>query len=315
MSKKIVLITGYAGFIGGHLTREFLKKGWYVRGIDKMTYASNIDLMWEFQKNKNFKYEQTDINYLKNLYNCDYIINCAAESHVDNSIVNSNAFVESNINGVHHILELIRSSPNKPLLIHFSTDEVYGDIIDGSHTETDILRPSNPYSATKAAADMLIQAWHRTYGIPYLIVRPTNNYGQGQYIEKLIPRTIKCLDMGRKIPLHNLGKPVRTWLHVSDTVDAIETLINSNIKNEIYNIGGNLELTNIEVVKRILEVYLETNNYNLNEYVDFSYNRQGQDVRYSLNDNKLKLLGWATKKEFNTELQEIITNSKGKFVW
>ena len=147
----------------------------------------------------------------------------AAETHVDNSIMSSGVFLHSNVNGVHHLLELIKQQPKhkQPILLHFSTDEVYGDIEAGAHTETDLLKPSNPYSATKAAADHLVTSWGRTFGLPYVIVRPTNNYGIGQYVEKLIPKTVKYLSVGRKVDLHNNGTPVRTWLHVEDTARAV----------------------------------------------------------------------------------------------
>ena len=226
---KIVYVTGCLGFIGSYVTRQCLERGWYVKGVDKITYAANDELLEEFQQHKNFSFVHCDINDLKFLYDCDYIINTAAETHVGNSIANSDDFVHSNINGVHNILELIRNfrqeSGKKPILLHFSTDEVYGDIEEGAHTETHLLKPSNPYAATKAAADMLILAWARTYAIPYVIVRPTNNYGIGQYVEKLIPKVCKYLHLGRKIPLHNGGSPIRNWIHAADTASAIIKII------------------------------------------------------------------------------------------
>ena len=191
---KVVYVTGCLGFIGSYVTRTCLNKGWYVKGVDKMTYASNKQLLKEFNKYPNFSFVNCDINDLNFLYDCDYIINTAAETHVGNSISNSDDFIHSNINGVHNILNLIKNyrqeSDKKPTLLHFSTDEVYGDIEEGEHIETDLLKPSNPYSATKAAADMLVTAWGRTYNLPYIIVRPTNNYGMGQYVEKLIPKAL-----------------------------------------------------------------------------------------------------------------------------
>tara|TARA_Y100000034_G_C6822127_1_gene370369 strand:+ start:565 stop:1101 length:537 start_codon:yes stop_codon:yes gene_type:complete len=176
---KVVYVTGCLGFIGSYVTRACLEKGWQVRGVDKMTYAANVSLLDEFKQYSNFVFEKQDIKDMKWLYDCDYVINTAAETHVDNSIVNSGDFVESNIKGVHNLLELIKSKSNykMPTLLHFSTDEVYGDILEGSHRETDMLSPSNPYSATKAAADQLVLAWARTHKVPYVIVRPTNNYG------------------------------------------------------------------------------------------------------------------------------------------
>tara|TARA_R110000823_G_scaffold306409_1_gene428808 strand:- start:6415 stop:7404 length:990 start_codon:yes stop_codon:yes gene_type:complete len=328
--KKIVYVTGALGFIGSYVTRECLKKGWHVRGIDVMTYASNPNLLDEFSEYPNFIFEETDINDIEFLYECDYIINTAAETHVGNSLVKSENFVHSNINGVHNLLELIRNyrteSKNLPLLLHFSTDEVYGDITEGDHIETDILKPSNPYSATKAAADQLITAWGRTYDIPYVILRPTNNYGIGQYVEKLIPKSIKYLQLGKKIPLHNGGTPIRNWLHAQDTANAVTTIIESRVKNEIYNICGGFEQTNLDTVNKLITLYhptdetlLETfphyNQLKISEYLDLDIVRKGQDVRYALNDNKLRSLGWEPKREFNKELPEIINYYKQNFIW
>jgi len=313
---KVVYVTGCLGFIGSYVTRTCLKKGWYVKGVDKITYAANKDLLNEFKQYPNFSFVHCDINDLKFLYDCDYVINTAAETHVGNSIANSDEFIHSNINGVHHLLELIKNhrgeNSEKPTLLHFSTDEVYGDIDNGAHAETDILKPSNPYSATKAAADMLVLAWARTYNLPYIIVRPTNNYGMGQYVEKLIPKACKYLKLGRKIPLHNNGTPVRNWLHAQDTATAIIIIIESNIQNEIYNICGGFEQTNLDVIKKLLTF---NNINNINDHIDLTYSRPGQDVRYALDDSKLRALGWEPKAEFNTELQYIIDYYKDKFIW
>ena len=260
---------------------------------------------------------KSDINDLKFLYDCDYIINTAAETHVGNSIANSDDFIHSNINGVHNLLELIRNhrgeNSNKPIFLHFSTDEVYGDINNGSHKETDLLHPSNPYSATKSAADQLVLAWARTYNLPYIIVRPTNNYGVGQYVEKLIPKACKYLKLNKKIPLHNNGTPIRNWLHAQDTAEAIVTIINSEVKNEIFNIAGGFEQKNIDTVKKIIKVYLGKTNYS--SYIDDSYQRKGQDVRYALDDMKLRSLGWSPKKTFDKELPKIVKYYKNKFIW
>jgi dTDP-glucose 4,6-dehydratase len=315
---KIVYVTGCLGFIGSYVTRKCLEKGWYVRGIDKITYAANKDLLDEFNSYNTFKFTRCDINDLEFLYDCDYIINTAAETHVGNSIVSSNNFIHSNVNGVHKLLELIRTyrqESNKiPILIHFSTDEVYGDIEDGSHTESDILKPSNPYSASKAAADMLIKAWSRTYNIPYIIVRPTNNYGIGQYVEKLIPKSCKYLLLNRKIPLHNNGTPIRNWLHAEDTADAIMTIIKSGVVNEIYNICGGLEKNNFDVVEKIIRLY-HNSDKNPDDYLDFSIGRPGQDIRYALDDSKIRNLGWCPKKDFDEELIKIVEYYKNTFIW
>lgn len=316
---KIVYVTGCLGFIGSYITRTCLEKGWYVKGVDKMTYASNKNLLKEFKKYSNFSFVKCDINDLEFLYECDYIINTAAETHVGNSIVKSDDFIHSNINGVHHLLELIRNyrgeNKNKPTLLHFSTDEVYGDVTEGEHLETDILKPSNPYSATKSAADQLILAWARTYELPYIIVRPTNNYGIGQYTEKLIPKSIKYLGLGKKIPLHNNGTPIRNWLHAQDTADAIIKIIESQISNEIFNIAGGFEQSNLDTVRKIITLYYDKENKDKNQFLDLSYSRIGQDVRYALNDSKLRDIGWSPKKKFDDELPKIVEYYKNNFIW
>ena len=316
--KKVVYITGCCGFIGSYITRTCLEKGWYVKGVDKMTYASNRDLLEEFESYPNFSFVECDINDLKFLYDCDYVINTAAETHVGNSIANSDEFVQSNVNGVHNLLELIKNhrgeNSKKPIFLHFSTDEVYGDITEGDHIETDILKPSNPYSATKAAADMLVLAWARTYDLPYIIVRPTYNYGIGQYVEKLIPKACKCLKLGKKIPLHNHGTPIRNWLHAQDTADAVVTIIENGRKDEIFNICGGFEQSNFDTVMNILRFH-NIDKDKMVEYLDFSCHRKGQDVRYALNDDKLRSLGWKPKKTFYEELCNIVDYNKNKFVW
>ena len=282
-----------------------------------MTYAANKHLLDEFTKYDNFSFVHCDINDLNFLYDCDYIINTAAETHVGNSIANSDEFVSSNINGVHNLLELLKNhrgeNSEKPTFLHFSTDEVYGDITKGTHTELDLLHPSNPYSATKAAADQLILAWARTYDLPYIIVRPTNNYGIGQYVEKLIPKACKHLHLGKKIPLHNNGTPIRNWLHAQDTADATITIIESNTQNEIYNIAGGFEQDNLTTVKKIITEYL--GDVDFSSYIDISINRKGQDVRYALDDSKLRKLGWKPQKQFDIELLNIVKYYKDKFIW
>jgi len=314
---KVVYVTGCLGFIGSHVTKACLEKGWYVKGIDKITYAANDELLWDFNDYENFSFINSDINDLEFLYDCDYVINTAAETHVGNSIANSDDFVNSNIDGVHHLLELLKNyrqeTAKTPTLLHFSTDEVYGDIDNGAHTETDLLKPSNPYSATKAAADMLVLAWGRTYNIPYVIVRPTNNYGVGQYVEKLIPKACKYLMLGRKIPLHNNGTPIRNWLHAADTAEAVITIIEAGVQNEIYNIAGGFEQSNIDTVKKLIKEY--NGDTEVDKYIDWSYSRAGQDIRYALDDSKLRALGWEPKAIFDEELPKIIEYYKSKFIW
>ena len=315
---KLVVITGCLGLIGTHVTRECLSRGWKVYGVDSCTYAANLQFLDVFNQNPNFTFVREDIAKLQYLPDCDYVINIAAESHVGNSIVDSSDFLESNIAGVKNLLDLIRHKQDnvtaRPIFFHFSTDEVYGDITDGEHLETDALKPSNPYSASKAAADMLILAWARTYGIKYLILRPTNNYGIGQYPEKLIPVTVKLLMRAHKIRLHDQGEPIRNWLHSADTATAVTTLIEQGVVNEIYNVAGGYEQKNIDTVKKIIAKYFNEP-VDMNKLVDLSYVRQGQDVRYALNDDKLRALGWAPQKNFDQEIGSIVEYYKTNFKW
>lgn len=311
MTTKVVYVTGCLGFIGYEVTKRCLNQGYYVIGVDKKTYAANLQFLPELEKyNNQFKFIESDINDLDMLYDCDYIINTAAETHVDNSIVSSDVFLRSNVNGIHHLLNLIKERHRfkMPILLHFSTDEVYGDIEHGSHVETDLLKPSNPYSATKAAADMLITAWARTFNVPYVIVRPTNNYGIGQYTEKFIPKSIKSLQLGRPIPLHNGGTPRRTWLHVSDTANAIVAIVESGVQNDIFNISGNYEEQNLVIANKICNLFGGGE-------LDLSITRPGQDVRYSINDNKLRSLGWKPQANFEEELVKIVDYYRQTFVW
>ena len=315
---KIVYVTGCLGFIGSYVTKTCLNKGWHVFGIDKCTYASDFEKLKELQSYSNFRFEKNDIKDLKRLYDCDYIINTAAETHVGNSINDSEPFIDSNILGISNLLNLIKKSnvdTNKfPVFLHFSTDEVYGDITSGSHSETDTLLPSNPYSATKACSDMLIFAWARTYHIPYIILRPTNNYGKGQYVEKLIPKCCKYMKLGKKLPLHNYGLSYRTWLHVQDTANAVITIIESGIQNEIFNVSSQFELPNIEVCNKIADIYFpDVKDKNI--FYDLSYQRPGQDLRYSLDDSKLRSLGWKENAIFEEEIKNIAEFYKNKFIW
>jgi dTDP-glucose 4,6-dehydratase len=315
---KIVYITGCLGFIPSYFTRKCLEKGWRVYGVDKLTYAANTHLLDEFKKYENFTFEECDIKDLKNIYDCDYVVNFAAESHVGNSIINSDEFINTNIIGTKNLLDLIRFKPvncgRRPLFLHISTDEVYGDIETGEHFETDLLHPSNPYSAAKACSDLLIFAWARTYDLEYMIVRPTNNYGIYQYPEKLIPLSVKNLNRGRKIRLHNNGTPIRNWLHADDTAEAVLKVIDKGKPNEIYNVAGNFEQTNLETARKVIESYFGPG-VSWEDHVDYSYVREGQDVRYALNDDKIRSLGWEPKKKFDKEIGDIVKYYKSNFIW
>lgn len=315
---KLVTITGCLGLIGSYVTDRCLALGWKVYGIDNCSYAADMDVLEEFEAFDNFTFVQASIQDLDNLPDCDYVINIAAESHVGNSIIDSTNFIESNVNGVKNLLDLIRKKPSnvskRPVFFQFSTDEVYGDILTGKCTEDCILAPSNPYSASKAAADMLVKAWARTYGLEYIILRPTNNYGEGQYPEKLIPLAVKLLQRGKKIRLHDAGEPVRTWLHADDTARAVIEIINSGVTNEIFNVSGGFEQKNKDTVKKIISCYYNDDR-DYRDYVDLGYKREGQDVRYALDDTKLRNLGWKPCMEFDTQLPTLVEFYKKHFRW
>jgi dTDP-glucose 4,6-dehydratase len=316
----IVYITGCLGFIGSYVTELCLNNDWYVYGIDKCTYASNNNKIDYFKSFPRFKFEEKDICDIDRLIDCDYFINTAAETHVDNSIRKSDDFMHSNVMGVYNILELLknyrRDNSSTPVFFQFSTDEVYGDIANGVHTESDLLKPSNPYSASKAAADQLIIAWARTYNFPYVILRPTNNYGIGQYVEKLIPKSCKYLTLGRKIPLHDEGLPIRNWLHAKDTASAVVEIIKSGNVNQIYNVASGFEQSNIETAQKIIDNFFDSEQVNYMDHIDFkSLNRPGQDIRYALDDSKLRKLGWSPKCNFDDEIKGIVEYYKNNFIW
>jgi len=283
-----LVVTGGRGFIGSHFVEEALKRGNVVVDIDKLTYASNKKLPWD--DNPNYTFIKADISELKHLPSCDIVVNFAAESHVDNSIRDTAPFIKSNIFGVYNLLELVRGKPNydRPLFFQISTDEVYGDRIEGSFVEEDRLSPSNPYSATKAAAEMLVLSYSRTYDIKYVIARSANNYGLRQYEEKLIPKSLSCIKAGKKIPVHGNGTYIRDWTYVGDNIKAIFCIIESSIKNEIFNISAENHMTNLEV----LDIILKWTDQN-KKILQFVENRWGQDLRYSISSKKLRKLGWS----------------------
>ena len=286
---KKILVTGGLGFIGSNFIEIALARGYEVVNIDKKTYAARADL--DFHKNDGYSLLQHDICDLRALpAGISHIVNFAAESHVDNSINANAAFFHSNTRGVYTILELLRAEhpERRPVLVHISTDEVYGDILDGSFKETDRLAPSNPYSASKAAADELISGWSRTYGIEYRICRSSNNYGFGQYAEKLIPLTIKYAGKGKKMTIHGDGSYVREWTYVKDNCEGVLAVVEKGTNGEIYNISSGENLSNLQVVKTILKA-MDKPEY----FYTFVENRKGQDVRYSVDSSKIrKELGW-----------------------
>ncbi len=281
------IVTGGRGFIGSHFVEEVLSRGDVVVDIDIMSYASHQSLPWD--NHPNYTFLKADISEITHLPSCDVLINFAAESHVDNSINDTTPFIKSNILGVHNLLELVRGKPAyaRPLFFHISTDEVYGDRLEGSFKEGDKLTPSNPYSATKAAAEMLVLAYARTYEMDFIITRSANNYGARQYEEKLISKSIVSLKGDKKIPVHGDGTYIRDWTYVKDNVSGLLAIIDSGVKNEIYNVASENHMTNLEVVKSVIDWFDKDENSLM-----FVENRWGQDLRYSISSEKLRDLGW-----------------------
>ena len=283
-----VTVTGGRGFIGSHFVESALERGWRVYDIDKMGYASHRSLPWD--KNPNYTLTHGNIANIRHLPTCEMVINFAAESHVDNSITNCAPFIESNVIGVHNLLELIRTKPKykRPIFFHISTDEVYGDIAEGAFKENDKLNPSNPYSATKACSEMLINSYHRTYELEYVISRSGNNYGSRQYEEKLVAKAVSCLKDGSKIPLHGNGSYIRDWTHVKDNVDGIMSIIDKGIVNDCFNIAANNHFTNKEVALSVIKKFNKTE-----EQIEYVEDRWGQDIRYSVDTSKINnATGW-----------------------
>ena len=281
------IVTGGRGFIGSHFVEEVIRRGDVVVDIDKMNYASHEILPWD--EHPNYTFLKADISEITHLPSCDILVNFAAESHVDNSINDTDPFVKSNVLGVHNLLELVRGKRSyaRPLFFHISTDEVYGDRAKGSFKESDKLTPSNPYSATKAAAEMLILAYARTYEVDFVITRSANNYGPRQYEEKLISKSIASLKENKKIPIHGDGSYIRDWTYVKDNVEGILAIIDAGIKNEIYNIAAENHMTNLEVAYSVLDWFDKDKNSLM-----FVENRWGQDLRYSISSEKIRDLGW-----------------------
>ncbi len=281
-----ILVTGGAGFIGTNCIAHFNRGNHFVINIDKLGTGSvmkNLSLVKsDFHKIDISKKFPSEL-----LENVDLIVNLASESHVDRSITDPLLFYRNNVGLMMNILESLRKSESNTRMVHVSTDEVYGDILDGSFDENSTLRPSSPYSASKASQDSFALAYARTYGLNISITRCTNNYGPFQLPEKLIPKTIIRALRDEKIPIYGSGMQVRDWLYVEDHCRAIEIVAKNGKRGEIYNISGGNEIPNIEIVRRIIR-YLNKDE-SLIEHVE---DRKGHDFRYSLNSEKIRSLGW-----------------------
>jgi len=312
---KNILVTGGAGFIGSHFMRRLLKNhpDYMVVCYDKLTYAGNRKNVQDIQCHTVFGHGIEEHDYLREVIRSHYIdvvVNFAAETHVDRSIKNPRAFIDTDILGVFNLLQCCRKAGVRKF-IHISTDEVYGSCCpDYAYTEKDPLRPTSPYSASKAAADLLIQSFIKTYDFPAIIIRPCNNYGTHQYPEKLVPCTIMRLLQGKKAIVHGNGMEIREWLHVGDCCYAIERIMHKGKLGEIYNVGSGFHLENIDMVQYICEGmgFWKNDELPKKEYVEFIGNRPGNDWRYAINSDKLgELLGNRIPTAFFAEeLKEII---------
>ncbi len=311
---KKVIITGGSGFIGSNLVKFLLNKKYFVVNIDKSSYSANPYNLREVNKNKNYKYYKVDINNKKKVfkilkkYNPIGIFNLAAESHVDRSIDNPKNFINSNILGVFNLLESLREyikkSKKKIKLVHISTDEVYGDIDNSKRTNEKFpYDPSSPYSASKASADHLVKSFVRTYKIPAVISNCCNNYGPNQFPEKLIPKLIYNIINNKPLPIYGKGKNSREWIHVNDHCEALLKIFNKGKVGESYNVGTNQNITNIEIAKKLLQMYKNKSK------IKYVKDRPGHDFRYALDSKKIrKKLKWKPKVSLNVGL-------KNTFIW
>ena len=304
---KKIIVTGGLGFIGSNLIELLLKKKFYVINIDKVTYSSNFYNTKEFKKFKNYKFIKCDIkdkNILKIFlkFNPKCIFNLAAETHVDRSIDDPQDFIQSNIVGVYNLLECFKKFSKKfdSKLIHISTDEVYGDILNGRSTENYPYKPSSPYAASKAASDHLVSSFVRTYKIPALITNCSNNYGPKQHPEKLIPKLIYNIFNNKPLPIYGKGTNSREWIYVKDHCEALFKVFQKGKVGNFYNIGSNKNLNNIQVCKKIIKYSKKIFSVNKNVKINFIKDRPGHDIRYALNSNKIKKeLNWTPKIDFD----------------
>ena len=326
LSSKNLLITGASGFIGSNFLKIMLPK--YPKtnfiNLDSLTYASNSDNTSDFINYDNYFFYKADINdtsFVSKLFKdhkIDSVINFAAESHVDNSITNPGLFIKTNILGTHNLLQIsYKNWMNGPFdlkpdfknakFLQVSTDEVYGSIDNGCFSESSPYSPNSPYSASKASADLIVKSYHSTYGLKTLITLSSNNYGPGQHKEKFIPTIINSIVKDIDIPIYGNGKNVRDWIYVDDNCRAIELVFKKGVVGESYNIGVNNELTNLDLVQKIFNVYNSRNKNSQKELkIKFVDDRFGHDLRYSLNNSKIKNLGWNYVDQSDNHLLKLI---------
>ncbi|WP_335904136.1 dTDP-glucose 4,6-dehydratase [Shewanella algae] len=325
-----ILVTGGAGFIGSAVVRYIINNTQdSVINVDKLTYAGNLESLISVEKDKRYAFEQVDVCDRAELdkvfdeHKPDAVVHLAAESHVDRSIHGPAAFIQTNIVGTYTLLEAACSywqglcgvQKANFCFLHVSTDEVYGelDLLDSPFTENNRYAPSSPYSASKASSDHLVRAWHRTYGLPVIVSNCSNNYGPYQHSEKLIPRMISCALEGNPLPIYGRGEQVRDWLYVEDHVRALYSVLTQGCIGETYNIGGQSERRNIDVVRAIctlLEEFVPNKPKGLTQYeqlISYVADRPGHDMRYAIDANKIQTeLGWQPYESFESGLRKTV---------
>jgi len=301
-----MLITGGAGFIGSEFVRQAVRRGHRVAVVDKLTYAGDLERLSEVRKDITFyKADISNQEFIEHIFekeNPEVVVHFAAESHVDRSLLDPYPFISSNVLGTQVLLEVSKAK-GVELFVNMSTDEVYGDLgKEGSFTEESPLKPNSPYSTTKASADMLGRAYYRSFGLPVVTIRASNNYGPWQYPEKFVPVIILKALRDEKIPVYGDGTNVREWLYVTDCAEGIMAAIDRCNAGEIYNIGSKEEKQNIEVAKAILQLLGKGE-----ELIEFVKDRPGHDFRYSLDTTKAKRdLGWEAKTSFDEGLKKTV---------
>ena len=302
MKNSKIFVTGGAGFIGSEFVRQVVQKGYQPIVLDTLTYAGDLKRLESVRGSyKFYKVDITDSAKLEAIFKKEKpqeLVHFAAETHVDRSINDSNPFIKTNVVGTQVLLDISRRFKIKRF-INISTDEVYGDIANGKFTEDSPLRPSSPYAAAKAASDLLIRSYIRTFDFPAIIIRPCNNYGPWQYPEKLIPLTIKNVLAGRKTPVYAKGMNVREWLFVADCAEAVFSILKKGKLGEVYNIGSGREIRNIDVVKKII-----TSLGKSESLIEFVKDRPGHDIRYFLDSKKItRTMGWSPRTSFTDGLK------------